>query len=180
VKIIKSIVILILCFIGLSLLVFFDYADRGTIFSKYTPEEELKEFYIYDKAEKLQRAYEMHFNDTLYKFPRHEVEYVKIFRNIPLFSRFTGKKVDKTVLLDFFHNPCNFDWGETTWGIYESHYILRFYDSHNKLVGRIWICFNECGMIESIPFSPTMKFGSLSETGKMRFSKILQGIYNKN
>ena len=101
-----------------------------------------------------------------------------IYKNVPIFSRLTGKKVEKRQFLDFVNNPNNFDWGETTWALEKSEYIVRFYDFDNDERGKMWLCLKECGMTESIPFSPTMKFGGLSSAGRLKLSKIIKEIYN--
>ena len=100
-----------------------------------------------------------------------------IYKNIPVLSRLTGKEINKNALLNFVNNPNNFDWGETTWALEESEYFLRFYDYNNNEVGKIWLCLNKCGMTQSIPFSPTMKFGGLSVEGRLKLSKILKDVY---
>ena len=179
-KIVKKIFVIVLLLIGLILIVLFDYADRIAIFSKYTPEKDFNEFSFYKTVEAKQNAYERHFHDTLYEFPRCNAKKVKIFRNIPVISRITGKQVNKTEFLSFFNTPDNFNWSETTWTINETDYILRFYDFNNKTVGTIWICFDECGMTESIPFAPTMKFGGLSGIGKEKLTRMLREIYQLN
>ena len=79
-------------------------------------------------------------------------------------------------VIAFFNNPINFDWGETTWEVTESEYILRFYSKQDKEIGKIWLCLEGCGMTKSIPFSPNMKYGGLSEIGKEGIEKIINKI----
>ena len=175
--IVKKILILVLCIIGLIALAFVDYADRTIIYSKYSPEREFKEFHLNKTDSEVKQAYEKHFKDSEYRFPRVAVKEVMIYKNIPILSRLTSKKVDNKMFLDFVNNPDNFDWNETTWALEESEYIIRFYDFDNNESGKIWVCLKGCGMTESIPFSPTMKFGGLSSAGRLKLSEILKGIY---
>jgi hypothetical protein len=176
-KIFKKILIVTILILGFLVLGFLDHADRSIIYSKYVPEEGLKEFTLYKTIEEVKQAYERHFNDTIYRFPRCEVKKVLIYKNIPVISRLTKREVDKNKIVDFVNNPDNFDWGETTWTINESEYILRFYDYKNKEIGKIWLCMTDCGMTESIPFSPNMKFGGLSFIGRDRLTKMINEIY---
>jgi len=173
-RLLKIFVLIILLTSGLFFLILLDKADRSIIYSRYTPEEEFTEFRMYKTTEEVKRAYERHFKDTIYKFPRQKVNKVKIFKNIPIISRLTGRKLNETEIISFFNNPENFDWNETTWSLDESEYILRFYDYNNEVIGKIWICLKDCGMTESIPFAPTMKFGALTETGRKQIEKIIE------
>ncbi len=179
-RIFKKILIATILIIGLIVLGFLDHADRSIVYSKYIPEEELKEFTLYKTIEEVKQAYERHYNDTAYQFPRGEVKKVLIYKNLPIISRLTKREVDKDKIIDFVNNPENFDWDETTWTIDESEYILRFYDLKNNEIGKIWICMTDCGMTESIPFSPTMKFGVLSLIGRDRLTKMINEIYKNN
>jgi hypothetical protein len=176
--IVKKILIIVLLIVGLTALGILDYSDRTIIYSKYTPAKELKEFYLYKTIAEVKHAYEKHFQDSEYRFPRATVKKVVIYKNLPIFSRLTGKEVDKSLFLDFVNNPDNFSWNETTWSLDESEYIIRFYDHSNNEKGKIWLCLNKCGMTESIPFAPTMKFGGLSSAGKLRLLKIINDIYD--
>ena len=85
----------------------------------------------------------------------------------------------KTEIVSFFNNPANFDWSETTWKVTDSEYILRFYNNQDEEIGKVWLCTEDCGMTKSIPFSPNMKYGSLSETGKERVKKIINKILSE-
>lgn len=173
----KKIIFIVILIIGVLGIGLFDHADRSLIYSKHTPEDELKVFRLHKTLEEIKAAYENHYFNPDYSFPRKKVEKVKIYKNIPLISRLTGKEIDKNEILDFVSNPDNFDWSETTWTINESEYIFRFYNHKNVEIGKIWICLNDCGMTESIPFSPTMKFGALSKLGKENISEIIQKVY---
>jgi hypothetical protein len=79
-------------------------------------------------------------------------------------------------MINFLNNPENFSWGETTWSLNEAEYILRFYNSENEEIGKVWFCLEGCGMTKSIPFSPNMKFGGISQVGKVRIAEILKLI----
>ena len=76
-------------------------------------------------------------------------------------------------LTTFFNNPDNFSWGETTWSLDESDYILRFFDENDKLIGQIWICLEGCKMTFADPFTPNMKYGGLSKEGTEKLIKLL-------
>ena len=176
-RIFKIILISIVLILGFIVLGFLDHADRSIVSSKAASEKELKDFYSYKTPEEIKQAYERHFNDVNYRFPRCEVKKVSIYKNIPVISRLTKKEVDKNQIIDFVNNPENFDWDETTWNINDSEYILRFYDFENKEIGKIWVSITDCGMTESVPFAPTMKFGGLSLIGTEKLKKMIDEIY---
>ena len=111
--------------------------------------------------------------------PKRQCWKSKIYKNEFLISRITSKTLsdkDTKSTIDFFNNPDNFDWGETTWDLNESEYILRFFDNQDNEIGKVWLCVEACGMTESIPFSPNMKFGGLSEDGRKQLDSILKRI----
>ena len=156
-----------------------DVFDRRQYYSTITPKEEMIEFCMYKTSEEQEKAFEKNFGNEKYKFPREEVAEVKLFRNRFLVSRLTSKTLSessKSEVISFFNNPINFDWGETTWEVAESEYILRFYNMEEKEIGKIWLCLEGCGMTKSIPFSPNMKYGGLSESGKEGVEKIINTI----
>ena len=156
-----------------------DVFDRGQYYSTFTPKEEMIEFYMYKTTEEQEKAFEKNFGNEKYNFPREDVAEVKLFKNRFLLSRLTSKtlsKSSKSEVIAFFNNPVNFDWGETTWEVAESEYILRFYNKEDKEIGKIWLCLEGCGMTKSIPFSPNMKYGGLSEIGKEGIEKIINKI----
>jgi hypothetical protein len=76
-------------------------------------------------------------------------------------------------IVDFFNNPLNFDWGETTWGNEDIDYIFKFYDQANRLIGKVDICYHDCGMAKSKPFTPNMKYGQLSVDGYNALNLII-------
>ncbi|GAL00834.1 hypothetical protein JCM19314_60 [Nonlabens ulvanivorans] len=174
----RTILILVgVAFIGFLIVV--DVVDRGQYYSRYIPEDELEEFYLYKTPAQQKEAFQENFGSGKYRFPRDEVNKVKLLKNDFLISRLTSTTVsekDKNRLLEFFNNPDNFDWSETTWDIKESEYILRFYNSGNKEIGKIWLCLEGCGMTKSEPFSPNMKYGAMSSIGKARLKTILDRI----
>jgi hypothetical protein len=117
--------------------------------------------------------YVSHFGDKKYLFPRHPVNKVKIFQNTPFISSLTSKTLKEeftTDFVDFFNDSTNFDWGETTWSYRESEYILRFYNN-DKIVGKIYLCLDGCGMTESRPFTPNVKFGGLTDEGQRKLER---------
>ncbi len=97
------------------------------------------EFYMYKTSEEQEKAFEKNFGNEKCNFPREKVAKVILFKNWFLLRRLTSKTISessKSEVISFFNNPVNFDWGETTWEIAESDYILRFY---NKEVELTWI-----------------------------------------
>lgn len=175
-KILKKIIIILVIIIAAIITMIFDNNDRHQFYSVATPEEELKTFFMHKTSEEQEKAYEVNFGNEKYKFPRHKVAKIKLYQNTFLISRITSKEIsesDKIKLLNFFNNPENFSWGETTWNLDESEYILRFFDEKEIEVGKIWLCLEDCGMTKSIPFSPNMKYGGLSKSGKEKIKEIL-------
>ena len=107
--------------------------------------------------------YIKHFGDNQFQFPRNAVDKVKLFKNTPLIGTLTSKTLKKEFnsdIVNFFNDSTNFGWGETTWSLSESEYILRFYNN-DKVVGKIYLCLNDCGWIDTRPFTPNVKFGQL-------------------
>jgi len=175
-KILKKIIIILVIIVAVIIIMIFDNNDRNQFYSVATPEIELKTFFMHKTSEEQEKAYEVKFGNEKYKFPRHKVAKIKLYKNTFLISRITSKEIsdsDKIILLNFFNNPENFSWGETTWNLDESEYILRFFDEKEVEVGKIWLCLEDCGMTKSIPFSPNMKYGGLSKSGKEKIKEIL-------
>jgi uncharacterized protein YxeA len=178
-KTIWKILIAVFIIIIIGFLIVSDVFDRGQYYSTFTPKEEMIEFYIYKTTEEQEKAFEKNFGNVKYNFPREKVVKVKLFKNRFLLSRLTSKTLSessKSEVMSFFNNPVNFDWGETTWKVAESEYILRFYNQEDKEIGKIWLCLEGCGMTKSIPFSPNMKYGGLSKIGKEGVEKIINKI----
>jgi hypothetical protein len=178
-KILKKILLVIgiLAIIGFTIIL--DIADRGKVYSKNITINELNEFYLNKNQEERKSAFEKHFGFGKYKFPREQVVKIKLFRNNFLTSRLTSitvSELNKSDLITFFNNPSNFHWSETTWNLSESEYILRFYNKENKEIGKVWLCIEGCGMTESEPFSPNMKYGGISKKGKEKLNYILNEI----
>lgn len=124
----------------------------------------------------LPQVYRQHCTDTEFVFPRQEVSKVKLFKNTPLVSVFTGKTLKQNQIdnfLKFCNHTANFDWGETTWGLSEAEYFIRLYNAENKVVGKIYFCLADCGHINARPFSPSMKFGMLSTTGLDKINQLI-------
>jgi len=127
-------------------------------------------------------VFSSHFSDEHYAFPRQKVARVKLFRNHLIGSTLAGRtlktnKIDS--LIKFCNNPGNFNWGETTWGLNESEYFLRFYNSSGKVIGKLYLCL-DCGMTASEPFCPAMKFGGLSSTGLEKIKRFIDDKGNWN
>ncbi|MFA7381298.1 MAG: hypothetical protein WC150_12625 [Bacteroidia bacterium] len=124
----------------------------------------------------LAQVYKQHFADTEYIFPRQQVSKIKLFKNIPIISVFTGKTLRQNQVdyfLKFCNDTANFDWGETTWGLNEAEYFIRLYNSEDKVVGKIYFCLADCGQIDAKPFSPSMKFGMLSTIGLYKINQFI-------
>lgn len=116
-----------------------------------------------------------HFGDDKYVFPRQNVDQVKLYTNKPFIETLTSKTLKQEFnsdIINFFNDPTNFDWGETTWSYRESEYILRFFND-GKIVGKIYLCLDKCGMIETRPFTPNVKFGRLTDTGQKKLESML-------
>jgi hypothetical protein len=178
-KILKKILLAIGILAIIGFVIVWDITDRGQFYSKHIPTDELNEFYTDRTPEQQKKAFENNFGLEKYKFPREHVGKIKLFKNDFLTSRLTSKTVSElnnTDLITFFNNPNNFNWSETTWNLSESEYILRFYNNENNVIGKVWLCMEGCGMIESEPFSPNMKYGGLSEIGKEKLNLILNEI----
>jgi hypothetical protein len=119
--------------------------------------------------------YVSHFGDEKYIFPRQNVDKIKLFNNKPLLGTLTSRTLRKEVnsdIIKFFNDSTNFWWGETTWLHSDSQYILRFYNE-DKIVGKIYLCLDKCGMIDTKPFTPNVKFGGLTNEGQKRLESII-------
>lgn len=174
-KILISIGIILL----IGILIIIDKADRTIFYSLYIPEKEITEFYSYQTFEETKKAYEKNYGNPEWSFPREKSKTIKLYKNRLLLSRITSKTLtenQKKEVLEFFNNPENFDFSETTWNLTEAEYIFRFYNEQGEKEGELWLCLENCGMTKSIPFSPNMKFGGISETGKKKILNILNKI----
>ena len=138
-----------------------------------------KEFHFHQTFEEQKKAYEKNYRNPEWSFPKERTETIKLYENKLLISRITSKiltEKNKTKMIEFLNNSENFSWSETTWSLKEAEYILRFYNLKNEEIGKVWLCLEGCGMTKSIPFSPNMKFGGISQIGKSRITKILKLI----
>jgi len=174
-KILISVGIIIL----IGILIIADIADRDIYYSIHIPEKEITEFHFYQSFEEKKKAYERNYGNSEWKFPKEKTETIKLYENKLLISRIASKTLSKkikTEMINFLNNSENFSWSETTWSLKEAEYILRFYNSENEEIGKVWLCLKGCGMTKSIPFSPNMKFGGISEVGKIKIAEILNKI----
>lgn len=177
----KNLIIGILSIIFLGILVYLDKNDRKYITNDNGYRNQLEEF-IDTSDVQTRLNFINEFKNPSFKFPREEVSKIVLFRNVFLISRLTKKQISKNSiqdLTDFFNNPNNFDWDETTWSLDESEYILRFYDEDNKLIGQIWICLEGCNMTFADPFTPNMKYGGLSKEGADKIRNLIQKQLNE-
>jgi hypothetical protein len=178
----KKVLKIIILIIGIVAVYFIDLHDRlddsGSEFSSMSFVD--NEYRLGDEnkdSDYPKELYKRNFKNEKYKFPRTEVSKIRVYRNIPIISRLTGKTVSeqtKTELEVFFNSPENFTWGETTWTLSESDFILRYYDSNDMEIGKVWFCLDDCIMTFSIPFSPNMKFGSLSKVGFKKLETLVK------
>jgi hypothetical protein len=113
-------------------------------------------------------VYKGYFGNAQFLFPRHKVDKIvllekdKIFKTFWIKRRLKNERINE--IIGLFNTPENFDWGETTWGPSDYDYIFKFYNN-GDLVGRIDMCYHDCGMIRTRPFSPNRKYGQLSQIG---------------
>ncbi len=179
----KKTLLIISSILTLGIVIFLDISDRGLFYSEYIPVEELSKFYLHENNKNIQQSFKNNFRNPKYQFPRSDIKKIKVFQNILLISRLTShtiiEKSKLEFILELFNNPDNFDWGETTWSIRESDYIFRFYNDSDEEVGIVWLCLEGCGMTKSKPFCPNMKFGGLSNIGKVRITKLLNRTINR-
>ena len=176
-KINKKILIFILSTTLVFTLIVTDYYDRENFTERSLNKKFQSEFLNYETSEEVEKAFEKNFRNTKYNFSKTEINLIKIYKNNILVSRLNSIKVNekkKNEIIDFFNNPDNFDYGETTWELNEAEYILRFFDKNQNEINKIWICFKDCGMTFSKKFSPNMKFGGISESGKSKLAEILK------
>lgn len=121
-----------------------------------------------DDGAQLIERYRKAFADSQYAFPRQKVAKIKLFHNQQLASGLTSKTLKQKEIKDFIkfcNDTSNFGWAETTWDKSESEYFCRMYNNNEEVIGKIYFCVEHCRMTRSIPFSPMMKFGELSEKG---------------
>jgi hypothetical protein len=119
--------------------------------------------------------YVSHFGDDKYIFPRQNVDKIKLFINKPFIATLTSKTLKqefKPEIINFFNDSTNFHWSETTWSYRESEYILRFYND-GTIVGKIYLCLDKCGMTETRPFTPNVKFGGLTDEAQKKLESII-------
>jgi hypothetical protein len=171
----KKRVLILTIIITISILIF-DYYDRENFAEKFLTKEHSKDFFYHKTTEDVENAFAKNYGNPKYNFSKNEISKIKIYSNDFLISRITGKKFSekqKNEIIDFFNNQENFDFGETTWELNEAEYILRFYNKDGNEMNKIWLCLKDCGMTFSKKFSPNMKFGGMSERGRLKISKII-------
>ncbi|MFD0864192.1 hypothetical protein ACFQ1M_18395 [Sungkyunkwania multivorans] len=168
-----------LSIVSISILLVIDKADRNGIFS-HQPTFENEDMALFNDNEvAIEDFYARFFGETKYRFPRRKTSYVKLYKNKWLLSRLTSKTANPNSsddLIKFFNNPVNFSWNETTWSVDESEYILRFFDSQDNQIGKVFLCLKDCKMTKSLPFSPNMKFGGLSDIGMNKIQRLISQI----
>lgn len=155
-------IIAILLIVGLLFLL--DYKDRYETNESDFPIKELATSFGKGDIEGIMTAYESAWKMEEFWFPRKAVKQVIVYENLPLISRFTSQKLAKNQRIRFIkllNDPSNFDWSETTWSIREADFIVRFFDENDELIGKTWVCLDECFMLKTQPFAPTTKFGHI-------------------
>ena len=157
----------------LVLIGFWYFADASDYFQNKIDkpsEEENKIFAWRSDIENfdLPGVYSLNFYNPVYKFPRQTVSKITLYKNIPMVGIFSARNLtekETTYFLQFCNHPSNFDWGETTWDKSESEYIFKLFDKSNSVIGKMYVCVEDCGMTDAEPFCPAMKFGQLSQKG---------------
>ncbi len=176
-RIYKAILIILI------LIVVFQWLDYKDYFSYDFKEISKKEQEVFEWKSSFKnhldhrKVYKKHFDNEKYKFPRQNVSKIKLLEKDKLFKSFwvsrTLKKERVNELVGVFNNPNNFDWGETTWGDNDIDYIFKFYNESGQLVGKVDVCYHDCRMVKSKPFTPNMKYGELSIEGVERLFLII-------
>jgi len=92
-------------------------------------------------------------------------------RHFNLIDYLKPKKLQKDKLISLLNDTTNFSVGKTS--LDEVDYVIRFYDSENRLIMKIWIGL-ECKMLNSEPEMTNIKAGYLSEKGLNKFKKLLE------
>lgn len=153
-------IIALLLFVGL--LFRLDSKDRyGTNESNFL-NTELVLCFEKGENEDVMAAYEGAWNMEEFRFPRKAVKQVVVYKNLPFISRFTKQKLagnQQIRFIELLNDTSNFDWSETTWSIREADFIVRFFDENDEAIGKVWVCLDDCFMLETKPFAPTTKFG---------------------
>jgi hypothetical protein len=157
----------------LAIIIVWYWADKQDFFQTNYNNISTKEQHFFnwqdgDSGETLQERYRKHFLDSNYFFPHQNVTTVKLYNNNSMFSVISGKTLKQGYVenfIEFCNDTTNFDWSETTWEKSDSDYYCNLYNENGKVVGKIYFCLEGCSSISSLPFSPKMKFGGLSEKG---------------
>lgn len=149
---------------------------------RYMTKEQKAFFKWYDNESEqdFKRKYEQFFNDTAFYFPRQAVTKIKIFQNKPMLGVFTAKSLLPEKINEFLqlcNDSANFSWGETTWNTSDAQYYVRFYNSNNKVCGKIYFDL-ENGITQCTPFCPVNKFGGLSPKGTKNFNQFINAELN--
>lgn len=168
-------IILILFLFGI--LIGLDWNDRfSTDLPEYYSNEESQFLTHYKTVEESQKVIEENWNDEKYQFPKEKISCIKVCKNVPLIGRIIGRElntIERKELIEIINDFENFDWGETTWGIHEASHIFRFLDIQEKEIMKIWVCLDDCKMIEIKPWIPSTKYGGLNEKGYKKMEKLL-------
>lgn len=130
-----------------------------------------------DDENKLMQRFSESFEEEKYKFPRAEVQQIKLYSNIPIWGTLSSKTLKHDEVKDFlafWNNPENFSWAETTWENSDSEFYIKFFDGNGIAVGKIFLCPEDCGMVSSKPFNPNTKFGGLSDEGKKYLTNAIK------
>jgi len=120
-------------------------------------------------------VYISYLGNERFTFPRQHVDKIILFQNKPIIGSLTTKKLRKEYtweVMQFFNNSSYFSWKESTWTHREAEYILRFY-YRDQVVGKAYLCLEGCGMIDTRPFTPNIKFGALSDDGRRELDSLL-------
>ncbi len=154
------------------------YVNKKHDFNNAIPSPTADEVTIFQNLpdSMITKIYSRHFNNPNFRFPRSEARQIILYKNNWL-RKFTSQRLKSSwndSITNFFNNPNNFDWSETTWQYDEAEYILKFLDSNRNLIGQIYLCLKDCGHLESSPFTPNMKFGRIKDSALNIISRIIK------
>jgi hypothetical protein len=181
----KSILKIAIALIFIALLFFWYQADQADYFKgnyrDMTSKDDIFPFegiiWTQDKGKiDPSEFYRQHFTDTTFVFPRQQVKTIKLFQNIPMLGVFTAKTLkpeNNKLFIKFVNDTINFEFTETTWSLSDSEYYVRLYGKNDDVVGKIYLCLEDCGMTDARPFCPAMKYGALSATGRQTVIDII-------
>lgn len=151
-----------------------DATYRYELYSSCKGERIIQTFYQTDNQ---QQAFSTHFDDKNWDFPQYsDIAKINVAKNTPvlgyLFSHNLSAEKRKK-LLAFFRNPNHFTWQKKDLKASEYDIQIRFYDSKNRQIGKIWLC-TSCAMCKTVPFTPDVKFGNIKPESLEALMEIIR------